>query len=309
MSVAPMKALLVFDGREDFCHPDRTIVEDRAVACDLIDVERLNSRLRSLEWPQEPDVVLLDSTWSAARLLKTALRVREAMPNVPVLLLPDLRGKSFALQVAQERGRFSMAKAIRYGLRRQRVREELLDLALRDELTGLYNRRAFRVLARKSLRAAHKLQRQALVFFADLDGLKGINDRFGHGEGDRALARAAAGFKATFSNKSDIVARLGGDEFVALVIEEASRRADDLCRHLRQSVAARGARESRYALTLSVGVARSDSERPRSLSELMAQADAALYRHKRSVGTTPGAAANGTASATDPLEFAAPILS
>jgi diguanylate cyclase (GGDEF)-like protein len=304
MSVAPMRALLVFDGREDFRDPDRTIV-DNGFVCDVIDVEGLNGRLGSLE-AQEPDVVLLDSTWSAARLWNTALRVREAIPNVPVLLLPDLRAKSAA---PQERGRFAIVKAIRYVRRRQRVQEELLYLALRDDLTGLYNRRAFRALASQSLRSAHRLQRQVLVFFADLDDLKRINDRFGHSEGDRALSRAAAGFKATFSNKSDIVARLGGDEFVALVIEEDGRRADDLCRRVRQSVAARGVRESRYALNLSVGVARSDSDHPRSLSELMAQADAALYRDKRSQLAPPGTGVEDTASATAPLECVAPILS
>jgi diguanylate cyclase (GGDEF)-like protein len=165
------------------------------------------------------------------------------------------------------------------------------------------------VLARLSLRSAHKLQRHVLVFFADLDGLKRINDRFGHGEGDRALSRAAAGFKAAFNKKSDIVARLGGDEFIALVVEEDGRRAINLCRQLRQSVAARGAGESRYALTLSVGVARSDSARQHSLSELMAQADAALYRDKRSRHITPTASAKDTASTTDPLECAVPSLS
>jgi diguanylate cyclase (GGDEF)-like protein len=304
MSVAPMKALLIFDGREAFDHPDRTIVDAVSVECDLIDIERLNGRLRSLG-AQQPDVVLLDSTWSAARLLKTARRVREALPNVPVLLLPD-RTKASAPQV---RGCSAMVQAIRYARRRQRVQEELLYLALRDELTGLYNRRAFRVLAHRILRSAHGLQRQVLVFFADLDGLKRINDRFGHGEGDRALSRAAAAFKATFNNQSDVVARLGGDEFIAVVFEEDGRRADDLCRHLRQSVAARGARESRYALTLSVGVARSDSEGAHSLSELMAQADAALYRDKHSRHTTQAASARNTASAADPLECAAPMLS
>jgi diguanylate cyclase (GGDEF)-like protein len=297
-----MKALLVFDGREDFRQPDRTVVDDGSVTFDLIDVDGLKGRLRSLR-AQEPDIVLLDSTWSAARLSKTALRVREAMPNVPVLLLPHLHAKSSAPSELDR-----IAKAVRYVRRRQSVQEELLYLALRDELTGLYNRRAFRVLASQSLRAAHRLQRNVLVFFADLDGLKRINDQFGHSEGDRALSRTAAGFKATFNNKSDIVARLAGDEFIALVIEEDGRRADDLCRHLRQSVGARGARESRYALTLSVGAARSDSERPQSLSELMAEADAALYRDKRLGHTTFGPSAKGTASATAPLE-PVPLLS
>jgi diguanylate cyclase (GGDEF)-like protein len=228
------------------------------------------------------------------------------MPNVPVLLLPDFRAKPAA---PQDRGRLAMGRAVRYARRRQRMQETLLYLALRDELTGLYNRRAFRVLASQSLRSARRLQRRVLVFFADLDGLKRINDRFGHGEGDRALARTAAGFKATFSNKSDIVARLSGDEFIALVIEEAGRGADELCRQLRQSVAARGACESRYALTLSVGVAHSDSGRPHSLSALMAQADALLYRDKRSRHTPPAASAADAVSAMELLQCAAPILS
>lgn len=303
-SVALMKALLVFDGREDPCHPDRTIVDDGSVACDVIDIEGLSGRLPSLS-AQEPDVVLLDSTWPAARLSKTVRRVRDAMPNVPVLLLPDLG----AFSATQGRRGFAMAKAIRYARHRQRVQEQLLYLALRDELTGLYNRRAFRVLAGQSLRAAHRLQRRVLVFFADLDGLKRINDRFGHGEGDRALSRAAAGLKATFNTGSDIVARLSGDEFTALAIEGEGRSADDLCRHLQQSVAARGARESRYALTLSIGVARSDSERPQSLSELMAQADAALYRRKRSVDATPASRDHDTSLGEGSLGCAAPILS
>jgi two-component system cell cycle response regulator len=305
MSAAPMRALLVFDGREDFRHPDRTVVDDVFV-CDAIDIEGLSGRLGS-QGTQQPDVVLLDSTWSAARLSKTARRVRDAMPNVPVLLLPDVGAKLSAPQGSQG---FAMLRAISsYARRRQGVQEELLYLALRDELTGLYNRRAFRVLASRSLRAAQRSQQHVLVFFADLDGLKRINDRFGHGEGDRALARAAAGLKASFNSKSDIVARLGGDEFVALVIEGERRGAGELCRHLRQSVATRGARESRYALTLSVGVARSEADRPQSLSELMAQADTALYRDKRSAHATPRRSTEDAPSTADPLAYAAPILS
>jgi diguanylate cyclase (GGDEF)-like protein len=305
MSAAPMRALLVFDGREDFRHPDRTVVDDVFV-CDAIDVEGLSGRLGSLG-TQQPDVVLLDSTWSTARLSKTARRVREAMPNVPVLLLPDVGARLSAPQGSQG---FAMLRAISsYARRRQGVQEELLYLALRDELTGLYNRRAFRVLASRSLRAAHTSQQHALVFFADLDGLKRINDRFGHGEGDRALTRAAAGLKATFNSKSDIVARLSGDEFIALVIEGERRGAGELCRHLQQSVAIRGARESRYALTLSVGVARSETDRPQSLSELMAQADAALYRDKLSAHATPRRSTEDTPSTADPLVYAAQILS
>lgn len=303
MSIAPVKALFVFDGRDDFRNPDRTIIDDGSVDCDMIDVERLNLRLRRLG-PDQPEVVLLDSTWPAARLLKTAMRVREAMPKVPVLLLPDLRNEFFDPQAVQEyddsrretqgRNRTSMLKAIRYALRRHRLQQRLLRLALQDELTGLYNRRAFRVLASQSLRLAHRMQRHLLLVFADLDGLKLINDRFGHREGDRALSRAAAAIKSAFDGKSDIVARLGGDEFVALVAEESGRDAERLCSDLRSHVAARGAKETRYELSLSVGVARFNPGATRSLSDLLGQADEALYRHKRA--TVASRSAHGIAT-------------
>src|SRR5258706_68909 len=168
MGVAPMKALLVFDGREDFRQPDRTIVDDGSVICDLIDVEQLNIQLRNLG-PRHPDVVLLDSTWPAAQLLKTTTRVRAILPKVPVLLLPDLRGDDGGPQAGKpSEGRGSSANgsmgaaivtAVRDALRRQRMQEKLLYLALRDELTGLYNRRAFRLLASQSLHLAQRQQR------------------------------------------------------------------------------------------------------------------------------------------------------
>ena len=285
-----MKALFVFDGRDDFRHPDRTIIDDGSVDCDMIDVERLNGKLRRLGAPQ-PQVVLLDSTWPAARLLKAAMRVREAMPKVPVLLLPDLRNEFFGPQAVQayddsrpaKRGskRTSMLNAIRYAVRQHRVQQKLMDMALTDELTGLYNRRAFRVLASQSLRLAHRMQRRLLLIFADLDGLKQINDRFGHREGDRALSRTATALKDIFDGKGDIVARLGGDEFVALVEEQPGTDVEMLCSVMRACVADRGARERRYGLSLSVGVARFNPRSTRSLSDLLAEADEALYSHKR----------------------------
>jgi diguanylate cyclase (GGDEF)-like protein len=169
---------------------------------------------------------------------------------------------------------------MRYALRRQRLQRQLLRLALRDDLTGLHNRRGFRLLAGQRLRLASRTRRSLLLFFADLDGLKQINDQFGHAEGDQALTRAAASFRRTF-RKTDITARLGGDEFIALVVEEPGRNAQTICERLRMNLAKCGVRESRYDLSLSVGVARFSPEAAPSLQQLMTQADNALYLKKR----------------------------
>lgn len=318
MGVSPMKALLVFDGREDFEHADRTVIDNGSVICDLVDVEQLNIRLRG-PGLADPDVVLLDSTWPAAQLLKTAARVRAMLPKVPVLLLPNLPAEGAGTpgsQSSSARGspatrsvRSTIVSTVRHALRHQRVQERLLYLALRDELTSLFNRRAFRMLASQSLRLARRQEQPLLLFFADVDGLKHVNDRFGHGEGDRALSRTAAAFKATFAERTDIAARLGGDEFVALVHEEPRRGEADLCRRLHAAIAARGAREHRYALSLSVGVARFDPDEPRSLSDLMGQADEILYRRKRALLTNTGFVPSDTTSLTTaPLAVSAPTL-
>lgn len=169
----------------------------------------------------------------------------------------------------------------------------LLRLVLRDDLTGLYNRRGFHVVAARALAMASRLRVRLLLFFGDLDGLKQINDRFGHAEGDRALVRAAACLADVFRGP-DIAARVGGDEFTMLAREDSGRTAGVLCERLRESFASRGSAEPRYRLSLSFGVVGFDPDAAPSLGDLMAQADDALYTQKRTGrGHQPGAGGPG----------------
>ena len=78
------------------------------------------------------------------------------------------------------------------------IQEELRNQALTDELTGLHNRRGFFALAEQHLKFARRNRDHALLFFADIDGLKQINDRFGHSEGDAAIKRMAEFWSALF---------------------------------------------------------------------------------------------------------------
>jgi diguanylate cyclase (GGDEF)-like protein len=78
-----------------------------------------------------------------------------------------------------------------------------------------------------------------------------------------------------------VTARLSGDEFVALIIEAPGRSVDAICDRLRTNLAQRSGAERRYTLSLSVGVAHFDPEKPVTLQELMRQADAGLYGHRR----------------------------
>ena len=157
---------------------------------------------------------------------------------------------------------------------------ELRHLALTDELTGLYNRRGFFAAAAQQLKLASRNAQSLLLLFCDLNNLKKINDSYGHREGDLALIRAADALEQAFRD-SDILARLGGDEFVVLASEASSQTQEVLLSRLEKNLKKSNAIESRYELSLSVGVARFDPKRAISLGELIAQADEAMYEQKR----------------------------
>ena len=147
-------------------------------------------------------------------------------------------------------------------------------------LTCLYNRRGFFAAAAQQLKLAIRNAQSLLLLFCDLDNLKKINDSYGHREGDLALIRTADALEQAVRD-SDILARLDGDEFVVLASEASSQTQEVILRRLEKNLKKLNANESRYELSLSVGVARFDPKRAISLGELMAQADEAMYEQKR----------------------------
>jgi len=173
-----------------------------------------------------------------------------------------------------------LMRAVHCAVKQQKLQAELSSLALTDELTGLYNRRGFLYLTERQLKLASRSGRDMLLFFFDVDGLKRINDSFGHTEGDFALFRAAAVLGLTFRS-SDVIARLGGDEFAALAIEASDHSETTIMARLRETLETLSAQEPRYRLSLSVGVVRITSSNTSSIEELMLQADQAMYRVKR----------------------------
>jgi two-component system, cell cycle response regulator len=157
---------------------------------------------------------------------------------------------------------------------------ELRSLALTDDLTCLYNRRAFLALAGQQLRVNRRKGQGLLLFFADVDHLKDINDEYGHREGDLALVRTADALEKTFRN-SDVIARLGGDEFAVLALEASRENREVILRRLEKNLKIANAEETRYELSLSVGMSKFDPRHPATLGKLIAQADEAMYEEKR----------------------------
>jgi|GEM_PF-1255814 len=165
---------------------------------------------------------------------------------------------------------------------RKQIEENLRDLSLIDELTGLNNRRGFTVLADQLLKTAIRLRLGVALIYLDLDGLKIINDNLGHSEGDRALIDTAELFRKSF-RASDIIARLGGDEFVGLAVEITENSSSAILTRLENSLAVHNAQEDRpYRLSISYGIARSAPEEPYTLDLLLKNGDQLMYEQKRS---------------------------
>jgi len=164
--------------------------------------------------------------------------------------------------------------------------ERLKDMAILDELTGLYNRRGFMALAAQQLKHARRNKRHALLLFADLNGLKLINDTHGHADGDRALVAAAEVFNRTFRD-SDVIARVGGDEFAILATEADTENVDAIRARLQRALdTANRANQRPYEISVSVGIVPFDPERHDSVEELMATADREMYVHKAATRPT-----------------------
>ena len=165
--------------------------------------------------------------------------------------------------------------------RRREMERELEAMALNDQLTGLYNRRGFFTLATRELKRAQRSKKNLLLFFIDLDGLKDINDQFGHEEGDRTLTAAAKVLTQTF-RISDITSRIGGDEFAILVVDADETLIEKLLLRLYRLINNFNARKTHKSkLALSVGHAVYDPLKPSTLDELISQADQGMYKMKK----------------------------
>ena len=162
------------------------------------------------------------------------------------------------------------------------LERENTDLALQsrmDELTGILNRRGFIEKGQAALDLLQETDTSGVIFFADMDGLKKINDTYGHDMGDKAIMLLARVLKDIFRS-SDVVGRLSGDEFgiVALGmkighVEKTRLKIEMLCKKV--SI------ENQLPFTLSVSLGAVDLQKSSVLKQLLSEADKELYKEKK----------------------------
>lgn len=159
-----------------------------------------------------------------------------------------------------------------------RYERDLHALALVDELTGLQNRRAFTLFAEQELARARRQSRTPVLVFADLDGLKYINDEYGHAAGDLAIKQVANALRSIF-RETDVVARWSGDEFVALMVDGSDEATERIGARLDAAILAQAPAGLPYIVSASIGACPLDPALP--LRDAMERADAELYAQKK----------------------------
>lgn len=176
-----------------------------------------------------------------------------------------------------------------------RLRAELYALAIRDDLTGLPNRRALReriVLIEKSARSRNH---GVVIMMIDLDNFKTINDRYGHDAGDAALRHVASVLK-TLLRDSDFLARVGGDEFCILLPNANSGQAAAMARHFREAIDRQQMHwhGSRIPVPASIGFVEWQPTSEIALSASLPLADDEMFGSKRRGRRAPAQAGGAT---------------
>lgn len=192
-----------------------------------------------------------------------------------------LNGGTFPLEISiSSVDGGGLVQVVRDITERKKLEETLRNSSLKDDLTGLFNRRGLLKQAAPYFDFARRQKETLLLLFIDLDGMKRINDEFGHNEGDNALINTAKILNRSFRS-TDIIARLGGDEFTVLVTDLNASKEDAITR-LNENLKAYNASETRnHKLAFSIGVATLEPERMTCFEELLEQADQAMYEQKR----------------------------
>jgi len=237
-----------------------------------------------------PDVLLLDLHLPDSHGLDTFFKLESESAELPIVIVTGMDDDGSAIEAVRRgaqdylvKGRITakmLPTALRYAVERHRLTRQRGRAALMDTLTGLYNRDGFQVFAEQHLKAARREGRPFFVFFAVLDGLQVINDKFGKAEGNQALLTTAAVLRESFRT-SDVIARMGPDQFAIIAPDNREYSPKVVTTRLQKSQTYYNAQYNRYRLSISVSASRVDPRQMEAASDLVAKADSMFEEYKQ----------------------------
>ena len=292
-SEAPMPQLLLVEDNRSQAMIIERMLQDGGAEFEVVHVGTLGEAKEHLGNARVA-CILLDLTLPDANRLEGLSEIRNVAPDAPVVVVTADSDAGRGIKAVQAgaqdyllKGQMDSAqlcRSVRFAIERGHAEQQLAHRALHDVLTGLPNRVLFLDRLTYALAQSDRQDSFVGIFFLDLDGFKGVNDRLGHLAGD-ALLRAMAARLLAWVRPGDTVSRFGGDEFTVLVREvRGSSEAADIAERLTEAVRSPVDIEGEeISLTPSIGVVLGGSaEKPEDLLE---RADKAMYSAKRSSDT------------------------
>ena len=232
------------------------------------------------------DIILSDVVMPGMSGLELISHVRKSYPKILTVIMTGYDDK-FDHQGAIQAGAHDFIKKpftrdeLLARLSITLLHDELQSLAITDDLTGLYNRRGFFIIAEHLLKLAKRNRTPLCLMYLDVDDLKQINDKFGHAAGDAALVACAA-LLTTNYRESDIIARMSGDEFIVFPVGDGRCCHEIIASRLMEALQRLNALSTLSCpLVVSFGIAMFDPTAPTSVEDLITNADIAMYQQKR----------------------------
>ena len=290
MKDVTIKILLIEDNESYAALIVKSLIQQKRVSFDIEYADTLSKAMEKLK-KETIDLILLDLVLPDSQGLESFQKINVEYSDIPVVVLTAVADEEIAVMTVQLGAQDYLIKghvetdilvrSIRYAIERNKTKMTLQSLSLLDDLTQLYNRRGFMALAEQITKLSIRKKRKALIFFADVDKLKNINDSFNHQKGDEALIDTANILRKTF-RETDIIARMGGDEFAAIACEFSGHTPDIITQRLNKTLIQHNEESGReYRLSISFGFAEFDPSSPPSIDELLTQADKQMYEMKK----------------------------
>jgi len=164
---------------------------------------------------------------------------------------------------------------------RKQLEEQLEKLARIDSLTGCYSRGYGLELLDRQIKLSHRSKSPLLLAFLDIDNFKGINDTFGHEEGDKVLKEVVKLLKSSL-REIDIICRMGGDEFLLIFPDISLKEAPLIKERLNNNLTKLNhSLKKPYKIDLSIGLSEYNPDKPQPMDELIRIADQKMYDEKK----------------------------
>jgi len=243
---------------------------------------------------QRPDLILLDAVMPGmdGYEVMATLRAEAATADIPVIFVTALKSPEDERRALDAGAADFIGKPVNAAVVRARVRTQLTvkrqadtlrAMTLTDSLTGAANRRAFTERIEAEWRRCARAQLPLALILADVDHFKMYNDYYGHQAGDACLEQVARAMQRTAGRAQDMVARYGGEEFAVILPNQSLKGAAIVAERIRRRVeqlrVPNGFAPLRH-VTVSIGAATAIAGPDNDASQLVAIADAALYRAK-----------------------------